>query len=320
MTGEKLCHDSRSGADRIPGAPPLAMTLPSPQAWFLELIRCPACSLPLERRDSRGRCPACGSTTDLAVRPIDLTHRALPPLQASLPRSFRADAELRGVRLDSPPIHSPPVPGARDSRALFAALEPLAAPPGDLLDLGCGPRDQAAIATAAGFRYVGVDLFDEHAEVRADAHALPFAGHAFDVVLAYAVLEHLHNPLVALAEIHRVLRPGGSFVGTVSQGEPFHASYFHWTPWGLQAAASWAGFRIERLWPSRDTLAALTEMGRYSRPVRAALALLDRIERRLPFLAPRRWRRWSEREKQLDTLLRAGSLCFHLRSDRSSTG
>lgn len=285
----------------------------SRDSWFLELLRCPICVRPFDRRGSAGRCPACGSAVDFSRRPIDLTRENLPPLRASLPRSFRADADLRDTRLDVPPLRTPPLPSARDSRTLFAALEPRADAGGDLLDLGCGPRDQAPIAAAAGFRYVGVDLFDQRADVRADAHALPFADDAFDVVFSYAVLEHLHNPYAALGEIRRVLRPDGSFVGTVSQGEPFHASFFHWTPWGIEAAASWAGFRLEHLWPSRDTLAALAEMGRYSRPVRSALGLLDQVERRLPILAPRRWRRWSERERQLDAILRAGSLCFLLR-------
>jgi len=296
------------------------MIRPLENRWFLDLLCCAACGVALDRPEGQGRCPTCGFVTDLSTRPLNLRHERAPSLHASLPRSFRPDANLERTRLDTPATGTEPISGVRDSRTLFAALEPLASPPGDLLDLGCGPRDQAEVALAAGFRYVGVDLFDESADLRADAHALPFSDSAFDVVLAYAVLEHLHSPWVALSEIRRVLKPGGFFVGTVSQGEPFHASYFHWTPWGLQAVASWAGFRLERLWPSRDTLAALSKMGRYSRPTRTALGLLDRIERALPVLAPRRWRSRSAREKQLDALLRAGSLCFLLRPDRPPTG
>jgi SAM-dependent methyltransferase len=43
----------------------------------------------------------------------------------------------------------------------------------------------------------------------ADAYALPFEAGEFDVVFSHALLEHLARPLDALAEMHRVLRPGG---------------------------------------------------------------------------------------------------------------
>lgn len=41
------------------------------------------------------------------------------------------------------------------------------------------------------------------------AEALPFRDHALDYVIASHVLEHIANPVAALAECHRVLRPGG---------------------------------------------------------------------------------------------------------------
>ena len=78
-----------------------------------------------------------------------------------------------------------------------------------------------------------MDYAHSEADLLADAHAIPFADDSFDCIFSYAVLEHLHNPFVALSEVARVLRPGGWFIGTVSQGEPFHSSYFHHTPWAL---------------------------------------------------------------------------------------
>ena len=201
----------------------------------------------------------------------------------------------------------------RDSAELFSALLAVRQAGGDFLDIGCGPRDQAAPAEHLGYRYVGVDVSSTAADIRADAHALPFAPGAFDAVLAYAVLEHLHNPYIALAEVRRVMKPAGVFFGTVSQGEPFHDSYFHPTLWGLLAAADAAGLLVERVWPSRDTLAALAVMGRYPRSIRWLLAGLDRLHRAAPFLAPRRWLKWTERERRIDACHRAGSLCFVMR-------
>jgi SAM-dependent methyltransferase len=48
--------------------------------------------------------------------------------------------------------------------------------------------------------------------VAARAEALPFVGESFDLVLSSWVLEHLFTPEQALAEMARVLVPGGSFI------------------------------------------------------------------------------------------------------------
>jgi SAM-dependent methyltransferase len=48
----------------------------------------------------------------------------------------------------------------------------------------------------------------------ADARSLPFGDESFDAVIANHVLFHLPERERALAEIRRVLRPGGTLVGT----------------------------------------------------------------------------------------------------------
>jgi SAM-dependent methyltransferase len=179
-----------------------------------------------------------------------------------------------------------------------------------LLDLGCGPRDQAVPAAHCGLLYVGVDFSSPHADILIDAHAIPFRSGTFDVVLSYAVLEHLYNPLLAVREVSRVLRPGGVFVGTVSLGEPFHESYFHHTAYGLLEAFRGAGFRPLQMWSSYDTLHALATMGRYPRIQRLLIEAVHRIGATLPVLAPRKFFRWSAREKVVDELHRAAGICF----------
>jgi SAM-dependent methyltransferase len=93
-----------------------------------------------------------------------------------------------------------------------------------ILDLGC--RSGALTrAYAAGNDVVGLDVdrgaLEEAAElgietVWADAEEpLPFDDAGFDVVVAAELLEHLREPDRVVAEIARVLRPGGTFAGSV---------------------------------------------------------------------------------------------------------
>ena len=64
-----------------------------------------------------------------------------------------------------------------------------------VLDLGCGPRDQAKIFDYLRCEYVGIDFTSTEADIKADAHCLPFVSESLDVVFSYAVLEHLHKPI-----------------------------------------------------------------------------------------------------------------------------
>jgi SAM-dependent methyltransferase len=96
-----------------------------------------------------------------------------------------------------------------------------------VLDIGCGPGTITAglAALVPGGHVIGIDravgvLDEARAEAErqraanisfevGDAYQLAFADSSFDVVHAHQVLQHLSDPVAALAEMRRVCRPAG---------------------------------------------------------------------------------------------------------------
>ena len=200
--------------------------------WFYAILACPDCQHELIVNSAGASCPACGfSNQPLA----DLRPQNPHPLTLSLARKSDLDPAQQLQVIET----SPPSPGYhgpraqhRDSTQFMSIIADYFKRPTRVLDLGCGPRDQEIPIRALGHEYVGVDICSTTADFLADAHALPFKTASVDCILTYAVLLALRNPVVALSEIERVLKPGGLYLGTISQGEPFLVSYFHMTAWG----------------------------------------------------------------------------------------
>jgi SAM-dependent methyltransferase len=219
------------------------------------VLVCPDCRGALAREGAAVRCGSCGSLygahgaggLDLRLqRPkkvkieyaigTEFPDCERPDLSPLAPNPH-PEVDFSGCSL---PIHLPPE---------MASHLPKASRPDALcLDFGCGNGEYRAAIEHAGFRWLGVDYNHPQAPFLADGHALPFAAGTFDLVVSLAVLEHVRFPYLVAEEIHRVLRPGGTYYGSVTYLTPFHQdSFFNMTHHGTLSVLRHAGFQVQRI-------------------------------------------------------------------------
>ncbi len=200
---------------------------------------------------------------------------ARTPRAPKTARSFkgRLKASLSALQRNTP--FNPYWLEAHYLRRAVAELAPSAS--GWMLDIGVGERPYAEVFAPHVDRYVGVEypaacnnlvpgivdlITSEHGfiDVWCDGHALPFETGSFDTLLSIEVLEHIPNPQRMLAEMQRVLKPGGRLLVTVPFTAPQHAlphDFYRYTPQGIRALLEQAGFRVDEVRP-RGNFAAST--------------------------------------------------------------
>lgn len=137
--------------------------------------------------------------------------------------------------------------------------------PLQFLDLGAGDGRSFDVVRARhpDAVWFGLDVADS-SEVRSrtrtdcqfvtyDGVTIPFEDARFDVVFSRQVFEHVRHPEPLMREIRRVLKPGGRFIGSVSQLEPFHSnSYWNFTYFGFATIAVEAGLALVEMRPGID--------------------------------------------------------------------
>lgn len=148
-------------------------------------------------------------------------------------------------------------------------VEPLLpASGGHLVDFGCGNGAQTALFVPHFDQVTGVDVepvFLEAFRRRIDAEGwsgrvtaaalaggrIPLADGAADVVTSFTVLEHVPDEQAALAEMRRVLRPGGRLIVTVPNRWwvfETHGADLPLLPWNRVPLVSWWPKRLHDRW------------------------------------------------------------------------
>jgi SAM-dependent methyltransferase len=134
---------------------------------------------------------------------------------------------------------------------------------GQLLDVGCGDRRFEPIFAPFVDRYLGVEhqaVFETTEASRRtakpdllyDGKRLPFDDRSFDTVISTEVLEHTPEPPALIAEMARVLKPGGSMIVTAPFAFRLHEEpydFFRFTPHGLASMLERAGLRVVQVTP-----------------------------------------------------------------------
>jgi SAM-dependent methyltransferase len=137
--------------------------------------------------------------------------------------------------------------------------------PRSLADIGCGDGNFLLKARQRGWTVIGTEVNDRipspELEIRSSLHDLE-ARAPFGCITLWHSLEHLGNPTAALADLARMLAPGGTLVVAVPDSTGWQARLFnrhwlhldvprhlyHFSPPSLRTALHGAGLDIVRVW------------------------------------------------------------------------
>ncbi|HEX2908716.1 MAG TPA: class I SAM-dependent methyltransferase [Phototrophicaceae bacterium] len=141
--------------------------------------------------------------------------------------------------------------------------------PGRVFEMGCGSGFMLDTLRQAGWQVVGSERSPEALTYARQTLGLnvfvgapnALSGAVFDLVILFQVLEHLHNPVETLAQIRRLLKPGGKVVIGVPNLHSWQAAFgrdrwfhldvprhlFHFSPDALRIALEKAGLQVETI-------------------------------------------------------------------------
>lgn len=140
---------------------------------------------------------------------------------------------------------------------------------GCVLDFGCGSKPYEALFESAT-KYIGVDIEvsghnhrNSRVDIYYDGKNLPFANEQFDAIVSFEVFEHVFDIDETLAELRRVLTPGGKLLISVPFAWDEHEApydFARYTSFGISHVLRMAGFEVVELRKTTTYMAAIAQM------------------------------------------------------------
>lgn len=146
-------------------------------------------------------------------------------------------------------------PGGQENTRQMLALSGLR-PGASILDMGAGAGETVALLQSLGYAARGIDLAPRSKLVeQADMHGTGFPGGSFDGVLSQCAFYISGDVDKALAESHRLLKPGGNLLladvffqepGPLLARAGFHILH------AVDMTAQWRAYYLEALWRGEE--------------------------------------------------------------------
>ncbi len=153
-------------------------------------------------------------------------------------RESQSEPKLRGMDLVHPSLRDFTYLDCRRRSELIAEQAARLPQVKNLLDVGGQGKPYACFFRGRVANHFVLDVAPAvSVDVVGDARNMPFSEASMDVILITQVLEHIPDPIAVIAEIRRVLKPGGTLLLSVPSIFPQHGSpgdYWRYMPQGLR--------------------------------------------------------------------------------------
>lgn len=221
-----------------------------------KLLCCPKCKSPtLKREHQKINCEECGESYSLLFDTPVLIRSDSPVLDWYKPKKDSTPSTRRGFRDSLLTLYRRLKPEARvwsvkSQKAMQALLE----------EKNPDFDDNAVVLIGAGFESVFRRITKPYqdiirlglvtrgeVELFSDICELPLVGDGLDLVLSSSVLEHVYDPEQAVAEMFRVLKPGGYVYAEIPFMRAYHMipiDYQRYTISGIEKLFERHGFTL----------------------------------------------------------------------------
>ncbi len=262
-----------------------------PPEVLLENMKCPLGCPPedetiLVGRDRLHNLP--GEFTVVKCRTCGLMRTNPRPTPRTIGYYYPDDyGPYHGTRVDHTKLSDGPLPPwKRLLKRVFQfntqCLPPL--PPGRMLEVGCASGAFLHRMACQGWEVEGIEPSEDAANsarllgypvYMGSIEGAPEPDYLYDLVVGWMVLEHLHNPLLALKKLRRWVKPGGWLAISVPNAAALEFRMFkdawyalqvpthlyHYTPRTLEMLLAKTGWRREKVFDQRILTNLVVSLG-----------------------------------------------------------